>query len=295
MPDAARAWVNEVIGPDELVVASTAIAGATSSVVYEVTTITRRGSRRRLVLRWYPDDAFFVDEPQAIEREAAALAVMAGSGVPAPGLVGRLDRQESAPAAILMTHLAGRPIFDGLDPAAIREVVDTIHAVDPGPMADFRYRGYHESAALVRPSWWQDRPAWERVVEQTSTARPTGPARLIHRDFHPGNLLWSDARLPGVVDWVNACVGPAGVDAAHCRVNIALLWGPGRADEIVRGDPAWDIELGLGILDWEADANDRWPAAIPSALAAMGAPLIDIATARRRLEAFMRRALSALG
>jgi aminoglycoside phosphotransferase (APT) family kinase protein len=263
--------------------------------VYEVTTVTRRGSRRRLVLRWYPDDAFFVNEPRAVEREAAALAVMAGAGVPAPGLVGRLDRHGAAPEAILMTHLAGRPVFDRLDPAAIREVLGTIHAVDPGPMAGFRYRGYHETATLDRPSWWRDRPSWEHVVDQTSTARPSGPDRLIHRDLHPGNLLWSDARLPGVVDWVNACVGPAGVDAAHFRLNLALLWGPERADELVPGDPAWDIELGLGILDWEARRNDRWPGAILSALAEMGAPPVDVATARRRLEAFMRRALAALG
>jgi aminoglycoside phosphotransferase (APT) family kinase protein len=295
MPDAARAWVNEAIGPDELVVASSDMRGATSSAVYEVATSTRRGLRRRLVLRWYPDDAFFVSEPSAVEREAAALELMAGTGVPAPRLVGRLDRQGEGPAAILMTHLPGRPVFDRLDPIAIREVLDAVHAVDPRPMARFRYRGYHETAELDRPSWWQDRPAWDRAVDRTSTARPTGPDRLVHRDFHPGNLLWSDGRLAGVVDWVNACVGPADVDAAHCRVNLALLWGPERADEIVPGDPAWDIELALGMLDWEDGANDAWPGAIPSALAAMGAPLVDVGTVRRRLEAFVRRALASLG
>ena len=56
------------------------------------------------------------------------------------------------------------------------------------------------------------------------TARPHGPGVFIHRDFHPGNLLWSGSRA----DWRRRlgerCVGPAEVDAAHLRVNLAILW-----------------------------------------------------------------------
>ena len=85
------------------------------------------------------------------------------------------------------------------------------------------------------------------------------------------------------------------MDGAHWRVNLALLFGPERADDIFPGDPAWDIELALGILDWEDGANDHWPGELPSALVAMGAPRVDVATARRRLEAFVGRALAELG
>ena len=269
--------------------------GATSSDVFVVTTRLRDGSSRRLVLRWYSDDRAADRDPDAVAREVVALDALLGAGIPAPTLIAALDDGSTAAAGVLMSELRGRPLFDLPDPGAIRDVLTAIHAIDPAPLARFRYRGYHEDARLDRPSWWQDRSAWERAVTRTSTARPSGPDTFIHRDFHPGNLLWSSGRFQGVVDWVNACVGPAAVDAAHCRVNLALLFGPERADETIAGDPAWDIELALGILDWEDRANDHWPGAVPSALAALGAPSVDVTTARWRLEAFVGRALAELG
>jgi aminoglycoside phosphotransferase (APT) family kinase protein len=296
LPVAARAWVNTAIGPDELVVAARDLPGATSSALYDLTTMTRLGAKRHLVLRWYPDDAVFVDEPQAIEREAAALDALAGTDVPAPRLVGVLPRDVAPPAAILMTHLAGSASFELADPEAVRDVLEAIHAVDPSPLAGYRYAGYHEGFELIRPPWWRDTATWDRAVTRTLTARPTGQDRFIHRDFHPGNLLWLGPRLTGVVDWVNACVGPVGIDVAHCRLNLAILWGPERADAILAGDPAWDIEAAFSGFDWSVPgANDDWPGGTPDALAALGAPVAAPQVARDRFEAFVARALADLG
>jgi uncharacterized protein involved in copper resistance len=58
------------------------------------------------------------------------------------------------------------------------------------------------------------------------------------------------------VDWVNACVGPAGVDVAHCRLNLAMMHGVAEANEFLDAyidtaghyhhDPFWDIDAALG-------------------------------------------------
>ena len=48
---------------------------------------------------------------------------------------------------------------------------------------------------------------------------------FLHRDFHPGNLLWTDERITGVVDWVSACAGPPEEDIGHCRANLAIRHG----------------------------------------------------------------------
>jgi aminoglycoside/choline kinase family phosphotransferase len=53
---------------------------------------------------------------------------------------------------------------------------------------------------------------------------------FLHRDFHPGNVLFTGAgrglRISGVVDWVETSWGPADLDVAHCSTALALLHGP---------------------------------------------------------------------
>ena len=72
---------------------------------------------------------------------------------------------------------------------------------------------------------------WERAAE-ISDARPPGlPEVLMHRDFHPGNVLWRRGQVSGVVDWQGACTGPAVADVAHCRVNL-LTFGTGAAERL---------------------------------------------------------------
>jgi hypothetical protein len=58
----------------------------------------------------------------------------------------------------------------------------------------------------------------------------------------------------GIIDWVNACIGPAGVDVGHCRLNLALLHGVEMADQFLKSyiqvsdatfiyDPYWDLKV----------------------------------------------------
>ena len=92
--------------------------------------------------------------------------------------------------------------------------------------------------------------------------------------------------MTGIVDWVNACVGPAEVDAAHCA-STSLALRTAYADRVVPGDPAWDIEAAFGFLDWGGAGPRRH---LGGTL-----PEIDAVTARARLEAFVAEALARLG
>jgi aminoglycoside phosphotransferase (APT) family kinase protein len=84
---------------------------------------------------------------------------------------------------------------------------------------------------------------------------------LCHRDFHPGNVLWRDGRLSGVVDWTHSCVGPAAADVAHCRVNLAVLFGQDVADEFARRYGAVDDLAWFDVVDlvgWRTLEPWRW-------------------------------------
>lgn len=132
-----------------------------------------------------------------------------------------------------------------------------------------------------------DTSIWDRARSATETARPTGSPVLIHRDFHAGNLLWAGRQLSGVVDWGQACVGPADFDTAHWRVNHAILHGGEEIPPQMAGDPRWDIEAAFGIFDgWDQYVIDLWRGPWDH---------IKPATARRRLEEFVARAVAELG
>jgi aminoglycoside phosphotransferase (APT) family kinase protein len=235
-----------------------------------------------LVLRWYGVGTPGPDEPDAIAHEVAALTAVAGSRIPAPRLVAWSDE----PPALLMTRLPGDHRLDASGAGAVLELLEAIHAVTPpGGLAKWTYRGYHEGLEMRRPAWWRDDRVWTRAVATSATwpGEVADPV-FIHRDFHPGNLLWEGLVVSGVIDWGDACVGPSAFDLAHYRVNIATLVGPEVADVAFPGNPVWDIEAGLGYLDYEA--LDDWVGPWPR---------VSAAVARERLEAFIARALAALG
>ncbi len=115
----------------------------------------------------------------------------------------------------------------------------------------------------------------------------------MHRDYHPGNLLWSRARLSGVTDWVNASNGPAGMDVAHMRWNLAQLFGLEAAEAFRRAyegatgtqhHPYWDV---LGVLDGGDPVAAQWQDA--------GRADLTEAVLVERREAYLARAMRRLG
>ncbi|MFF4625465.1 phosphotransferase family protein [Nonomuraea jabiensis] len=168
--------------------------------------------------------------------EAGALSLLAGTGVPAPGLVA-VD-----PAAahceypsLLMTHLAGRTVLDdeGLEtrvPLLARQLV-AIHALRPAERPR-KYVTLTTADTVVVPNG-ADAAAWAAAIDVIRKPVPPYGGRFLHRDFQPGNVLFdvppstpAGARITGVVDWAAACWGPPDLDVAHCSTNLALLHGP---------------------------------------------------------------------
>jgi aminoglycoside phosphotransferase (APT) family kinase protein len=159
----------------------------------------------------------------------------------------------------------------------LAEVLVRIHAA-PQPSVDLpRFRSWHEPS-VIAPAWIRDggiaRAFAARVADGFSGA--DGP-RFIHRDYHPLNVLFDGACISGVVDWVNACVGPIETDIARCRGNIALVAGMGAADRFLRllgpvgatYDRAWDLDFVaslLGNVDVLLTGNDLGLAMSPRAV-----------------------------
>jgi hypothetical protein len=103
-------------------------------------------------------------------------------------------------------------------------------------------------------------------------------------------VLWSNGRVSGVVDWVNACRGPAGIDVAWCRHNLANLHGLPVADDFLAAyieaagsdfdyDPYWDLMSVVELLPGPPSMYEGWRAG--------GVPSISNAVMRERVDLYV--------
>ncbi|MEU6251162.1 aminoglycoside phosphotransferase family protein [Streptomyces sp. NPDC047043] len=228
------AWVSRHLEVGERIVGGTeALHGGITAEMRRLTLRTRDGGIRDLVLRTFVDVEYAEDW---LTREAGALTLLPGTGVPAPELVA-VDptAAQCEYPSLLMTHLAGRTVLDneGLEtrvPLLARQLV-AIHALRPAE----RPRKYVTltTADTVVPPKGADAAAWAAAIDVIRGPAAPCEGRFLHRDFHPGNVLFdvppaspAAARITGVVDWAATSWGPTGLDVAHCSANLALLHGP---------------------------------------------------------------------
>lgn len=220
-------WVSHVTGA--MPVASRQLPGATSSSVWALDF----ADGAQLVLRVHTNDAWLAEEPDLATREAVALRALAGSSVVAPSLIAVDESGElCGRPAVLMSKLPGES-DPRLASARLRSLADALPALHaqpiPGGMQVFAPYQLPEARSI--PTWTTIPEVWRAAIDACASPPPSGPLSFVHRDYHPGNVLFSGSRRTGIVDWVNACAGPPEIDIAHCRLNLALRHGIAVADE----------------------------------------------------------------
>ncbi|WP_232818678.1 phosphotransferase family protein [Exiguobacterium flavidum] len=227
------------------------LTGATSSTVIEAA-----GD----VFRFLTNERWLKEEPDLIRHEAWALQL----GFPfAPKLLAFEEANTEELPWLRMTKMEGRvdlaPRDKGEWVSELARVLALIHG-QPLSSSAYHYRPYH--AERIVPSWVRG-GAWEWAARQSCP--PSAKLALIHRDFHPVNVLFEEGRVTGVVDWINACTGPVEADLAHCRLNLALLESVDIADQFLRHyvertglkyDHRWDL---MAVFDFELEQLDVYP------------------------------------
>ena len=223
------------------------LEGASSTAVHGVWL----GDGRRLVLRRYAWSGYLEAEPDAPAREVDALHFAGSRGLVVPDVIAAdmtgAETGDDVPA-LLTTFLPGRAVAVP-DLHTLADAAASIHAVDAGAFPHTYFPWYGDTT--TGPPARSTRPQlWETAIELWHTCMPEYSPAFIHRDFHPGNVLWARGRLGGVVDWANTCRGPRGCDVAHCRENLIWLSGDEAADEFraayeaVTGEvhhPFWEL------------------------------------------------------
>lgn len=293
-----RRWIEDA--SSARIVSVKPMAGATSTLLHSIE-IDVGDERRCLVLRRFNDEQWVKREPDVARREARSLQHAVRAGLAAPTLIAvDPDGTHCGVPATLVTKLEGRVILDppnlaewlgGLAQAAAR-----IHRVDAAGFP-WKYARYNAADKLAVPAWSHELEAWREAIEVVMGTQPGYAECFVHRDYHPSNVLWDAGRVTGVVDWVNGCRGPANIDVAWCRHNLANLHSVEVADAFLaayvavagrefRYDPYWDLMSVVELLPGPPAMYGGWRES--------GVPNITHAVMRERVDAYVASVVARL-
>ena len=120
---------------------------------------------------------------------------------------------------------------------------------------------------------------------------------LVHGDFWPGNLLWRDGAIAGVIDWEDALVGDPLADLAICRLDLLWILGIEAMREFTEryqaemaldlADlPYWDLRCSLRLVEVLEECAAGYPG--------LGRPDVTAESMRANHALFLEQALRAV-
>ena len=269
--------------------------GGITSSVHRLSLRLPGGTSAQVVLKRYTDPDWG-DVQAIVHNEAAALASVEATSVPAPRLLGASTdgaETEGVPS-VLMTRAPGRVWLTPHDVNPwIRELAAALpplhaaaaHGSTPQP---------RNPDALSVPASSRRPDIWTAAKHLIGTEPPSGDRVLVHGDYQHFNLLWARGRLSAVVDWSSSRTAPPDVDVGHCRLNLAVLYS---AEVAERFRQAYESEAGRRVEPWwdvhELLAyDDSWQAFIPVQVA--GRAPVDVRGMTGRVEDLLATALARL-
>lgn len=273
------------MGPGARVVGRRRLPGGITSEVHRLSVRLAGGATTQVVLKRFVDPGWD-GAPAVVRNEAAALAGVEGSGVPAPRLLGASPdgADTDGVPTLLMARAPGSVRLTPTDlDDWIRQLAAALPAVHAATAAVQRRRPGRRDGDAV-PASARRPELWTAAREVVATAPPPGDEVLVHGDYQHFNVLWSRGRLSALVDWSSAGIASPDLDVGHCRLNLAVLHGAEVAERFRlayeseagrRVDPWWDLHRLLAY-------DDTWPDFIPVQVA--GRAPVDVRGMTGRVE-----------
>lgn len=282
-------WFNSLVAaalPGSRIVESSSVPGGISGDTRFVRLETAAGEILDLVLK-RPGARFGRVDPQRVACEFHLLAAAHAAGLPVARPVYLGDD------ALAMERLAGASVFRPADPVAaaerIAELAAALHLGFLGLEGRSRLgpalgSGLAEADADLEHFWPPVQDPDESLGETRIRSQlaagwppPSNPTTLLHGDMWPGNILWSEGRITGLIDWEDASLGDPLEDIGITRLDIWWQYGEAAMRAFTAryfalvpwpdtALPTWDLVAALRpcgqIHDW-AHGLDNVPTDVP--------------------------------
>lgn len=179
--------------------------------------------------------------PADVSRQARIMTALVSTAVPVPEILASSEEPviDDRPF-VLMSKVAGDPLDSVLETVGahgvIRAAFDTIDLISSVPVPETGIGDEpitDPTAEVARWAKLRERAPAELVSRAPAleskllTARPAvAQARLVHGDYHPGNLVFRDGAVVAVLDWEIAHLGVTPSDKAGlCMLAIRKRFG----------------------------------------------------------------------
>jgi aminoglycoside phosphotransferase (APT) family kinase protein len=240
------------------------------------------------VLRSYVAPEVTAEEPSIVAREAHVLKLLVRSEISTPDVLAvDATGADAGVPSLLMSRLPGRLDWAPRDLDAwlhrLASVLPVLHAAPITADDDVQPFLPYQPASWEPPAWLRDRALWTRALTVFHGPRLDHDEVFVHRDYHPGNVLWRGGRVTGVVDWQAASIGPRAADVWHCRGNLLGHFDLSVADHFLQ---IWQDVSGTEYHPW-AEA-----VMLVDAISWLGPRRAQV---RRDLEDLLARRLAELG
>ncbi|MEX1255320.1 MAG: phosphotransferase [Dehalococcoidia bacterium] len=306
-PAGSLARLVERLSPGGRLVRMRRLRGGIGTRMHVLDIKNAEGARRKVTLRRFvPGHHYATPEHVAQEFDILRLVRSAGIAAPEPLVLDAEGELFGVPAMVL-SYVPGGPLYAPRDERAWVEQLAgallPLHAMTPNrfDLSSLEVRladairdqlcrraetaGAH--GALARDV----HAVLTRNLDQIDWAEPC----LTHDDYWLGNTVWYRGRFAAIIDWTPAKVGDPRADVAQCRIDLAISHGRDVPDAFLEAyqrlaprplPDVWyfDLQRGLdGLLYYE-----QWLEGYQD----FGLTHLTPTLARRRLEAFLRRALA---
>jgi aminoglycoside phosphotransferase (APT) family kinase protein len=274
LSDRSLQWVIDAVHPQAVVQSAQRLHGGMPSIIHSIV-LHVNGAESKVVLRQVDNAEWLHEEPDLALHEAESLRLAVQTAVSTPRMLAYdVTGDICGIPAVLMTQLSGTVV---LQPPNMESWIDglakalaQIHKVEADHFP-WTYFTYQDLSTLEAPAWSSYTEQWDKVVALVKGPQPKVKPTFIHRDYHPANVIWENGKVSGVVDWVNACRGPAGIDVGHCRVDLAQLYDVETADAFLKAymkhaspsfqyEPYWDLLSLVDILFGPPTVYAGWAA-----------------------------------
>jgi len=209
--------------------------GGVSAVVYRLELGAEGGAHRSVVLRVHGPN----HNGHSAALEFEILRAVTGLGICAPRALALDESHRHIPHPFLiLDHIDGETVFptNAADNQITKmaEMLAEIHALPiPGLLALPMRNDPIPEIFDYLPQGSEFKALRQRLSKMKNTAYE-GSAALLHGDFWPGNLLWKQQHLVGILDWEDAAYGDPLSDVACTALELTYVAGTEGAERFVR-------------------------------------------------------------